>query len=156
MLDLIQSIAVNHVFMRFIKIIGIFALSLAVITGCSKKSENETGSNQDMTEEAAKKTVAEFQENRDQFISESQARLDSLEKKLTEVGREMQSESGEAQRKMEATWSNLKKQTGTIRSNLENLKEATQKNWPKLKSTAADQIDYLESQISEMEEQLES
>src|SRR6056297_1784779 len=87
MLDLIQSIAVNHVFMRFIKIIGIFALSLAVITGCSKKSENETGSNQDMTEEAAKKTVAEFQENRDQFISESQARLDSLEKKLAGVGR---------------------------------------------------------------------
>ncbi len=142
--------------MRIIKIIGIFALSLAILVGCSQKSDNESESAQEMTEEAAKKAEAAFQENRQQFVSESQARLDSLEKKLTEVGREIQTESGETQRKLEATWSDLKQQTATIRSNVEKLKDASQQNWNQLKTTAAEQIDYLESQLSEMEKELES
>ena len=142
--------------MRIIKIIGILVLSVAVVTGCSQKSENESGSAQDMTEEAAKETMAEFQENRDKFISEGQARLDSLEKELTEVGREVSAESGETGRELQSTWSNLKKQTETIRTNMEKLKEASQKNWVKLKSTAADQMDYLESQISKLKKEVES
>ncbi|NGP75404.1 coiled-coil domain-containing protein 22 [Balneolaceae bacterium YR4-1] len=142
--------------MKIIKTFGIIVLSFAIITGCSQKSENESGSAEEMTEEAAKKMEAEFQENREQFISESQARLDSLENKLTEVGKEIQGESDEAQRKMEATWSNLKQQTATIRSNVEKLENASRESWDKLKTTAAEQIDYLESQLAEMEKELES
>lgn len=142
--------------MKIIRTTTIIAFSFAIIAGCSQKSENESVSAEEMTEEAVKKMKAEFQENREQFVSESQARLDSLENKLTEVGREIQGESDEVQRKMEATWSNLKQQTATIRSNVDKLENASRESWDKLKGKAADQIDYLESQLAEMEKKLES
>lgn len=132
------------------------ALSVAVLIGCGNKSENEMGDAAEQTEESVKKMEAEFQENRDKFISDAQTKLDSLENKLTEVGKAIQGESGEAERKLEQTWSNLKKQTETIRTNIDKLENASRKNWEKLKSTADDQVQYLESQISELEEQLNS
>lgn len=150
---------INHsksFIMRITKIISIIILSVAVAMGCSKKSENQSGSAQEMTEESAKKAKAEFQKNRDKFISESRSRLDSLEKELTDVGKQISGMTGETSRKLEGTWSKLKKQTETIRKNLEKLKDATQQNWVRLKSTAKDQIDYLESQISKLKKEVES
>lgn len=139
--------------MRILKIISIAVLSLAVLVGCGNNSDNEAADTKEQTEEA-KELEAEFQENRDEFIAENKARLDSLENKLTELGKDIQGESGEAKRQMEQTWSNLKKQTETIRKNIETLENATRENWEKFRSTASDQMEYLESEISKLEEQL--
>lgn len=138
--------------MRLLKVSMVIMLSVGIMFGCS----SESGSDQAETQENAQKIQKQFEQERDEFISNQQDRLDSLETRLNEVGKNIQETSGETERKLEQSWSNIKKQIETIRQNVEKLEDASRDRWEKLKSTAQDQMEYLESQISDLKQEIDS
>jgi len=139
--------------MRLLKIAGQLVLALILLTGCGESTERQ-GSEE--TEQKAESGIENFEEKRSEFISETNARMDSLDEAIKGAGQVIQQKGDDTRDELQQRWSELKKNAETTRSNLENMKKATEENWNNLKNTINDQIKFLRDQLNKLKEDSQS